>query len=653
MAGPDTGYMTMNTRIPSSTVLIGGAALVIVLTVLMLPILETAETHEPAIDTFDSEAAFKAYLDAVEEDERFASETDQAVGRTADYAMEGDSVTADGLETQDMSGEDGETTTVQVAGIDEPDFVKTDGDRIFYTGNRWYHDFNTTVISDLPDMQMVENLTEQGELLIDRDTGMLAILEDDTVTAYRITGDELDRAWQEDLEHGIHTARMVDGQLVLVLSDRINRASPCPIRPMAGVSIGCTGIHYPGFTVDVDTTYAVLRMDAETGDVDGETAFVGSPRSQVYMTGGHVYVAYTESERRSTVMMDFLLNHASIDDATRDRLQDIDGYELSEPARTTEIDVTMERWIADNEGRAETIKNELEDYIEDRKRDIETTTLIRFDTDMEPAGEVNLPGRITDRMHLHEHGDGFAALTRIDPRGFPADRTNDLTLFDDELETAETVTDISDDRFPNVRFLGDHLYLSGDDRMTVHQLTDGTVTARFDTPYHYLHAISDDTVLAIGQERTERTVEELEESAEDRGMYRPRYHRNLSVTLLNVPEETVMASTVVDEAWTSVRHNMHAFQHDPEREQFFLPASGAAYLGDYSDGLELHTVNASSANRAFFIDDTLYTISRTDIRSFNPDTREQLSTLVLPERDRDYREPVPMPEPALEDDSAE
>lgn len=652
--------MSTERRISNNMLLSGAAALTLVLAVLMLPMIELdpetpVAAQEPEdLDTFESEEAFVAYLESVEED---ATAVGQATDQTAEYDRAMDDA-AEELETpdadiaeQDRVVGDGEATTVQVAGVDEPDFVKTDGDTLYYSADRWSHDFNTTVVSDLPDMELAENLSERGDLLIDRNTETLVILEQDTVTAYDISGDDLEQVWTEELDHGVQTARMVDGQLVLVLSDQIDRAGPCPIRPMAGVSVGCTSIYRPGFGVQVDSTYSVIQLDADTGDVDGETAFVGSPQSTVYMSGSNVYVAYTESEKRSDVMMDFLLNHASIDDEVRDHLETVDGHDLSDPARTAEIEVTMEQWLADDEDRAETVEDEIEQYIEDRKRDIETTTIVRIDSDMEPAGEAMLPGRITDRMHLHEHRDELAALTRIDVRGFPADRTNDLTLFDADMDHVDTVEDVTEDRFPDARFIGDRMYLTGDDELNVHALDDGSVETRFDTAYEYIHALDEDRVLGIGQVRTERDIEEeLAEAESDRErefIERRLHHRNVSVSILDVTREETVENRVLDESGTSINYDFHAFQHDAEQEQFFLPVRGASYIGDYGDGLVLDDVNASGASRAFFIGDHLYTIGTSDIRAFDA-AHDRVSTLTLPERD--YREPVPMPEPAVEDD---
>ncbi len=652
--------MLPDDRTLSNNMLIGGAAVasfLLAAALLFVPI-ETPSMHEPTeVDTFASEAAFKSYL-ASADNTGTATESRRAVDHADEYSGESGGVT-EGAPDHETSADasapmagDGTETTVQVAGVDEPDFVKTDGDHLFYAGNRWRHSVNTTVISNLPDMELSANISERGDLLLHDD--VLVVLEDDAVTAYRIADGEASQLWTEELEHGVKTARMVEGQLVLVLSNRVNPDSPCPIRPMAGVSMPCTSIYRPGFSVPVDATYSVVKMDAASGDVTDETAFVGSPRAEVYVTGSNVYVAYTESEQRSDVLMDFLLNHASIDAETRDRLQTVDSYELSERARNAEIEHIMQNWISENEDREESIENEIEQYIEDRKRDIETTTIIRINSDMEPDGEETLPGRVMDRMHLHEHGGQLAALTRINPRGFPADTTNDLVTFGENMEQVDSVEGITDGWLNHARFLGDRLYMTENDQLHVYGLDDGSRTAQFDREVDYVHALDGDRVLAIGQKVFERSInpetygDDLTAEEKERLAERVYHRRNLSVSILNIAEETVEAESVLDQSWSRASHDLHAFQLDTQREQFFLPSHSQSYVGDYSDGLAMHTVNATGASRAFFIGDHLYTVSRNDIRAFTVAEQERASTLIFPEQER---KPRPYPEPVIEHDS--
>lgn len=585
------------------------------------------------VQQFASEDAFIAYM----EQSPAAGTTSSTASRTERAAEYGGS--AGGQDAVEMdagtpTAESGMETTVQVAGVDEPDFVKTDGNHLYYAGSRWRDAVNTTIISDLPDMAFAENLSARGDLLYQN--GTLVVLGDEAVTAYDVTGDSATQQWTRELDHGVRTARMVDGDLVLVLSDRVDRGGPCPIRPAAGITVPCTGIYYPGFAVDVDATYTVMRVDGESGDIGDETAFVGSPSAEVYISGEQVYVAYTRSEPESEVVMDFLLNHASIDAETRDRLETVDGYELSERARQAEIEHVMEQWMADDEDRRETIEAEFEQYVEDRKREIETTTLVALDETLDVTGEETVPGRVTDRTHLHSNGDRFAAITRINPRGFPADTTYDLTVLDQELQSADRNTDIVDERIRAARFAGKRLYISGGDTLTGYDITSGEETVQLeDTGAQYLHPVSEDTLLAV-----DRLEQEVEEVQQDDRLARVRIGGNITVSLVDTAAATVRDTAVLDDRWSQVSHDMHAFQHDTERQEFFLPAGRSGYVGTYGDGISVTSVNASDASRAFFIGDHLYTVSRSAITAFDAD-RNRVSTLSIPERHhRPVREPV-------------
>lgn len=593
------------------------------------------DTNDNGLQTFASEADFKAYIESAAASsggdggsEKLAHESGGAPTATADTSLS-------------RSTSAGQQTNVQVSGVQEPDFVKTDGQHLFYSGNRWRHSFNTTILSDLPDMQLSENLSERGELLVHNDT--LIVVGTEQVTAYNIGDGSAAKQWEESLEHGVKTARLVDGQLVLVLSNQINKDSLCPIRPMKGMSMPCTSIYHPGFNVPVDATYSVVKLDAATGETNGQTAFVGSPRAEVYVTGNGVYMAYTESKQRSNVMMDFLLNHASISADVKERLQTVDGYELSEQARNVEINHIMGQWQQDNPKQAKTLQKELRQYAEERKRTIDSTTIVHIGMDMQPSGEATIPGRVTDRMHLHEYNGGLAVLSRISPSHLPTNTTNDLTVLDESLAVKQQVKGIADGWLRNAQFVNDQLFLTKDEQLNVYGLNSGTVEARFEDTPEYVHAIGDNRVLAVG--RVDQNVEDVKEERVNSDVIRRRiYIRNLTVSILNVAEGTVEETKVLDQPWSRVGHDIHAFQHDPATSRFFLPSHQESYVGSYSDGLTLDAVNVTGASRAFFINDHLYTISHEDIRVFDSN-QDRVSTLHLPEQ---KHEPKHVAEPRIE-----
>jgi Secreted protein containing C-terminal beta-propeller domain distantly related to WD-40 repeats len=98
---------------------------------------------------------------------------------------------------------------VQVEGIDEPDIMKTSDGRLFYSSNP---EDETKVIDALPaeDMNVTENISEAGDMLLGEDGETLVVLRNDEIVGYDISGSPSEQ-WTAELDDGIVEARMYGG----------------------------------------------------------------------------------------------------------------------------------------------------------------------------------------------------------------------------------------------------------------------------------------------------------------------------------------------------------------------------------------------------------------------------------------------------------
>lgn len=248
-------------------------------------------------------------------------------------------------------------TNVQVSGIDEPDILKTDGERIFFAPQTWFRPWlgpvlfrgapepsidvdvveegtsgsGTAAVSAMPseeepvsDKRMIAPMPERqeptvkvidafppeslavaseidrtGEMLLH--DGTLAVFSHDGIFAYDVSDPASpSEKWSYDYEkdHGLVTARLKDGIVYAVLRSWVDRGRPCPIVPLSSagsdVIVPCGDVWHPRAPVPSDATYTVVAIDASTGATRSAVSFVGSwDSSALYMSADSIYATWT------------------------------------------------------------------------------------------------------------------------------------------------------------------------------------------------------------------------------------------------------------------------------------------------------------------------------------------------------------------------
>ena len=606
------------------------------------------ETTKGQVRTFSSEQDFREYLKTAEESSTYYERTTVP---TAERGMEQDLETdapasgGSGGEKVERYGE----TNVQVESIDEPDILKTRGRNIFYSSESYWRG-NTSIIDGLPaDSPSVKSsLKDSGELLLDNTT--LLVLKNQEINGYSIENvSEPGKRWNMEFNGSIDTARMYQGDLYVINRQDISYSSPCPIRPLASdssLSIACTDIYRPPSPVDDQTTYNIMRIDPETGEVEETTSMVVSVYNTVtYMSENAVYLTYTTQNSRAEVMLSYLLDEGSefLDTETIERLEEIESYDISENSKMNEIQIAVESYLnsLSRDRRLEIeseMENEMREFGKEKMRDFQRTGIVRIGLeDLKTEAEGEVPGTPLNQFSLDEYEDHLRIATTVSGPFGQVETENDLYILDQDLEETGRITGMGlDERVYSARFVGDKGYIvtyRQIDPFHVLDLSDPEnpeLQGELKLPGYssYLHPIDDDTVLGIGEEEG-----------------------NVKIVLFDVsdPENPETSDTYIsNEYYSEISQTHHAFMMDRKHEVFFLPGSRGGYVFSYSGGeLELEKgVEMNDPNRATYINDYMYILSDTEMVVLDENTWERVSKLEIGQ-EKDY--PIYREEPAVKE----
>ncbi|MFC6731325.1 MULTISPECIES: beta-propeller domain-containing protein [unclassified Haladaptatus] len=611
-------------------------------------------TPEPtALERFDSAEAFQQYLEAGRAKSSYGGFGFGGADGGVDVAVQ-EGASPDGAPTRTSEGgndggQSGEPdrvsgTNVQIQGIDEPDLVKTDGTHLFVSQGQYYYYYyeraeddarykpQTSVVSALPPEKadVVSKIDASGELLLANDT--LLVLGGDRVTAYDVSDpDNPEKSWEKAVDGYIHTARLMNGTVYLVVQQNINYGEPCPIEPLAGVSVRCTDILHPSEPMPSSLTYTALALEPDSGEVSDSLSFVGGYASVVTMSETGIYLTYSEYPSQGDLMLDFLLTDARdlLDQRTVERLERLQTYDLSEQARTVEVQAILQQWYAtlspaERERVSERLQDRAENYVEKHKRDFVTTSIVKVGIedgfDVTATGAV--PGTPFNQFSMDEHEGHLRIATTIwSPwfLGASTEPVNDVYVLDESLSVTGSVEDMGkNERIFGVRFDGDRGYVvtfRQIDPFHVLDLSDPqnpTLEGELKLPgfSSYLHPIGEDRVLGIGQ---------------DNGSVKA-----VMFDVSDPTDPTIEDDLKLDDRWSAIQQSHHAFLLDEKHGVFFLPGAEKGHIVAYDDGLEIVTsVKIDTPQRAVYIGDHLYVIGQSEIVVLDETTWDEVNRIDL------------------------
>jgi inhibitor of cysteine peptidase len=576
------------------------------------------------------------------------------------------------------------TTNVQVAGIDEPDILKTDGQQIYFSSNQnvFYRDepmiFNddrtarkiaprrygeTKVVSAFPpvDLKQIGSVDINGELLLSDNMLVVLSKNEQKIVGYDISKPQNPiQEWSLDLNQDtqINTARLKDGVLYLITNTYIYQDTPCPIRPLANLEIACTDIYHPVSNSPIDSTFTIMALDPQTGEVTKNVAFVGSMNSStIYMSTDNLYISHSYQGDMVDYIYSFFLEVGSdlVSQTTLDKLAKLRNYELSTQSKMVELQQILqtlyqgktddERLQFENE-----LNNTMADFGKTHLREMEQTGITKIDLDslnLKASGTV--PGHPLNQFSLDEYDGYLRIATTISGNsvlGFSQrnNSANDVYVLDKNLNVSGSVLDMGlGERIYAVRFLADKGYVvtfREIDPLYVLDLKNPKKPQKageLKIPGYssYLHPLKENILLGIGKEGSQ-----------------------VKLSLFDVknpanPQE--IDTYQLKEYWSEAVSNHHAFLQDEKFQIFFLPGSKGGYVFNYANNkLSLKkAISDTRPSRAVFINDYLYLIGEEGIVIYNETDWNKVNKLefrsAVSRSNPHEIEVQPMPMPTLPD----
>ncbi|MDD5489903.1 MAG: beta-propeller domain-containing protein [Candidatus Moranbacteria bacterium] len=551
-------------------------------------------------------------------------------------------------------------TNVQVAGIDEPDAVKTDGKEIFFSVPRpeimplddtvgrpdeaqglmpLRETGGTKTIKAYPpdDLAVDYKINKSGDLLL---AGNILIVIPSqryywAKDANKIFGFDVSdpknpkELWNIEMKEAVSIAgaRLYKGKIYLATkTDIIDENKFCAMEPLIvqgrPFKIKCNEIYHPTAIVPADATYTAMIVNPATGAIEKDISFVGSSdytSSVVYMSENSLYVTYYyPGDQVKILNLFFSENKNLVPDWFSEKLQKLEGYDISSSAKQTEIWNLVERYqssfSSDDRMKMENeIGNKMTDFFARHRRELDSTGIVKISADnlnVDTIGTV--PGKLLNQFSLDEYKGDLRAATTVGQNFFgwgfsPAranETANDVYILGDNMKIEGSVIDLGKgEQIYSVRFIEDKGYVvtfKQVDPFFVLDLSDPMNPEKkgeLKIPGYssYLHPITKDKILGIGEE-----------------------NNKVKVSLFDVSDPadpTEIAKYNLDEYWSEVSQTHHAFLLDQKHEIFFLPGSKGGYIFSYAgDSLSLvKTVSETAVKRAVYINDYLYVIGENSL----------------------------------------
>lgn len=510
-------------------------------------------------------------------------------------------------------------TNVQVIGVDEPDIVKTDGENIYFSSY-----FTTKAIKAYPieSLNLTGEIDNQGDLFLWNDT--LAILSYNSVKAY--DKNSLGLLWSYDVNGSIIDSRIYGDYLYLITKTWIYSYNPCPITAATGLVVKCTDIYHPIQPAPITSTYHIISIDLSSGGLKSSVSFTGSSSySTIYMSVNNIYFTY-ELERNQLDNLYLSLIRDLLPSEVIIKIDTILAYDISYYSKFYEIQLVMYDYYNSLSDESRTkllndIDKRINDYRIEHKRDLIKTGIIKIsfnNGDLTLSNVNEIPGRLLNQFSLDEYNGYLRTAVTVGVENL----SNDIYVLDTGLNIVGSLIDLGlDERVYSARFVGDKGYL-----VTFRQ-TDPFFVLDLSNPItpslkgelkipgfsSYLHPLNDGTILGIGRENSTVKLSLFDVS--------------------NVENPTESTKYNLNDYWSEVLYNHHAFMIDKRNNLFFLPGSNGGYFFSYDNGSTLnllkHITGVYSIRRALYINDVIYVLSDFNLTAINESSWDVISELTI------------------------
>lgn len=584
----------------------------------------------------------------------------------------------DGAQESDFS-----QTNNQVAGVDEADIIKTDGNYIYtVTGKTLF------IVSAGEDATLISKTSFDGNvdgIFIYEDTiavfgseyndeiyDTIGFFPQNGMTYFHIYDisdkENLELVKEYSFEGNYFNARMIDGQVYFVVQDypMYRPVHPLPVFYEDGMTkeVALDRIMwYPG---RYDNSQLVTTHSIDlTGNKDVESLSIAVDNTQtLYMSEQHIFLVGNEYINEYEIQQDITKKKLSSYLTQEDKeliglIAQSDNRLLSQGEKENKImNVYYQRMNTLSSDEQKDLAKKIDSELADELKKIkfyQYTTLYKLSVDkgsIEYVASGKVPGRIVNQFSLDEHEDNLRIATTVDARwsryGQQSESYTNVYVLNDDLQTIGELTELAPtERIYSTRFIQDRLYMvtfKQVDPFFVIDLSNPTKPkelGQLKIPgfSRYLHPYDENYLIGIGQDATElgRTT-------------------GLKISLFNVEDvenPVEVAKYVTDERYasSSALYEHKAFLFSKEKNLLVIPAYSwgyddtdrynGAFVFDISpEGIELrglidHSTGDSyfqQVERSLYIDDLLYTKSPYLLRINSIDTLEGVKNIELKEK---------------------
>ena len=550
-------------------------------------------------------------------------------------------------------------TNVQTIGADEADFVKTNGQTIYYTpdtyypynvvkkiteqregsnGRYVYYDYTydaekkTFVIDALPpaDASVLSQMNMSGNLYLVNNT--LVTLHYNLMTGYDVSNPAAPKEiWKKSLDGYYADSRVVDGKLFMVVRNPIASFS----LEYMGEAVSCENVYYPEASLRIETrdVYYVSEVNVQSGNFDKTVAVFSSESSSIYGSGQYLYLTNNYRIDYGALYLDFIEAFGPTF-YPRSVMKDVDAILKSESLSADAKEQKIRKILSDYSSTLTSnekykldrrVQSTYSVYVRDVSKSAERTGISRIDLTTFDVTAGTVFGYIPNPFSINEY-DGNLRVATMNSGNLSTgnQRYSSVHVLDENMKLIGSLTGLArDENIYSTRFVGDKLYLvtfKVIDPFFVIDLSDPknpTTLGELKIPGYstYLHPINETTVIGLGRADNNAVKLSL-----------------FDVTDFSNPIE--MDSYVFDRySSSSAESDYHAFMWDADKNLLVIPTYEHAYVFSVKNGrisLVLDDVHENSkVIRTIYINNYFYTFSNREVHILNQNTWERVKVIPI------------------------
>lgn len=444
-------------------------------------------------------------------------------------------------------------TNVQVAGVDEADIIKTDGEYIYTISNsvlyiiKAYPGAEAEVVSKLKFNNTPSGLfIKEDHLAIFGNFGWndpvirtMDFYVPNQKFSFLEIYDISDKANPKLLKDykfdgSYFNSRMSDDfiYLVTIKYPSYKNERPIPVYYDGSIKreIDVSNVYYYPipYKNPMFATISSINIIEPFEEINSKSFLVEGSQN-MYMSKENIYITYSEyineNELRENVMIDLLENRLNEEQKKYiEKVKATDGDVLLPSEKRAKILQVYFEYIYSLDSKdQEAIEDELETKLEEKLEEFEAfefTVINKISVDnakITPVANNKVPGSIVNQFSMDEYDETFRIATTLNPRWSVYDKsrkvsTNQIYTLDKDLKVLDRLEGLAEDeRIYSTRFIGDKLYMvtfKQIDPFFVIDLSnpkDIKELGQLKIPgfSKYLHPYDESTIIGIGKDATE------------------------------------------------------------------------------------------------------------------------------------------------------